>query len=88
MTCKKCLVSGRVQGVFYRETTRRQAEAAGLSGHAVNLSDGRVEVLLCGREQQVERVSQWLWQGSTFCSVTDVQCTDAESQTAVGFITA
>lgn len=88
MTCKKCLVSGRVQGVFYRETTRRQAEAAGLSGHAFNLPDGRVEVLLCGREQQVERLSHWLWQGSSFCSVTEVQCTDIESPAPVGFITA
>lgn len=87
MTCKKCIVSGRVQGVFYRETTRRQAEAAGLQGHAFNLPDGRVEVLLCGSDQQVEKMSRWLWKGSTFSKVSDVQCSETKAQDPVGFIT-
>ena len=87
MICKKCLVSGRVQGVFYREMTRRQAEAARLQGHAFNLPDGRVEVLLCGPEQHVEQISQWLWQGSTYSSVSDVQCKVIETHSPVGFTT-
>jgi len=87
MICKKCIISGRVQGVFYRETTRRQAVATGVQGHAINLPDGRVEVLLCGSALQVEQMSQWLWEGSTFSSVSDVRCSIINGQTADGFIT-
>ena len=49
MICKRFLVSGRVQGVFYRDSTRRQAQAQGISGWVRNLFDGRVEVLACER---------------------------------------
>ena len=49
MICKKCLVSGRVQGVFYRHTAARRAQELGVSGYAHNLADGRVEVLEIGR---------------------------------------
>ena len=43
--CRRYLVSGRVQGVFFRGATREQALALGLCGRATNLSDGRVEVI-------------------------------------------
>ena len=55
MVCRRCYVSGRVQGVFYRASTREQAERLGVTGHARNLPDGRVEVLACG-EQTVAHV--------------------------------
>ena len=45
MICKRCVVSGRVQGVYYRGSTARVAASLGVTGHAVNLADGRVEVL-------------------------------------------
>ena len=45
---RRCLVAGRVQGVFFRASTRARAEALGVAGHARNLPDGRVEVLACG----------------------------------------
>ena len=52
MVCKKCLVGGRVQGVFYRATAARRARELGIRGHARNLPDGHVEVLACGDETQ------------------------------------
>jgi acylphosphatase len=76
LIARRCLVSGRVQGVFYRASTRQQAEALGVTGYARNLADGRVEVLACGPKEAVEALCRWLWQGSPASSVTDVQLED------------
>jgi acylphosphatase len=75
--CKKCLVGGRVQGVFYRATAARRAAELGIRGHARNLPDGRVEVLACGSSQAVEAFVSWLWIGSSACKVTSVEASDA-----------
>ncbi len=72
--CKRCFVSGRVQGVFFRDTTRQQAEKLQLVGYAKNLTDGRVEVVICGSEVSVEKLSEWLWTGSVYSSVSKVDC--------------
>ncbi len=77
MICKKCLVSGRVQGVFYRASAARRARELGVRGHARNLPDGRVEVLACGEEQAVQSFIEWLWIGSSASKVTAVEVTDA-----------
>ena len=58
--CMRCLVAGRVQGVFFRASTRHQAQELGLSGHARNLPDGRVEVLICGNPRRVAKLQAWL----------------------------
>ena len=60
MVCKKCVIGGRVQGVFYRATAARRAQELGISGHARNLPDGRVEVLACGEEPAVSAFVSWL----------------------------
>jgi len=73
---KRCLIAGRVQGVFYRATTRLKALELGVQGHAKNLPDGRVEVLACGETEQIEQFVQWLWQGSPASHVTEVQVED------------
>lgn len=65
-------VSGRVQGVFYRASTREQALALGLTGHARNLPDGAVEVLACGDEQAIAELERWLWEGPAAARVADV----------------
>ena len=69
---RRCLVSGRVQGVWYRAATRERAVALGVTGHALNLADGRVEVLACGDPAAVDALCQWLWTGSPASQVTGV----------------
>jgi len=73
---KRCLVGGRVQGVFYRATAAERARELGLTGHAINLPDGRVEVLACGDADTVERFIEWLWIGSSASKVTSVEVTE------------
>ncbi len=75
---RRCLVAGRVQGVFYRASTRTRAEELGVTGYARNLPDGRVEVLACGDAAAVEALCQWLWRGSPASSVRDVVIEDVE----------
>lgn len=86
--CKRFLVSGRVQGVFFRASTRERAQALGLTGHAVNLPDGRVEVLACGEPDALDDMERWLWQGSSAAKVSDVVAeavsTDAPAQFTTG----
>ena len=89
MVCKKCLVGGRVQGVFYRATAAHRARELGIHGHARNLPDGRVEVLACGDEASVGIFVQWLWSGSSASKVTSVEVSDADPSSArPGFRTA
>lgn len=85
--CKKCFVTGRVQGVFYRETTRQEAEKLLLSGYAKNLPDGRVEVIMCGSETNVEKLCEWLWSGSDYSSVSNVYCEEIEDGKYKKFVT-
>lgn len=82
MICKKCLVSGRVQGVFYRGTAAQRARELGVRGYARNLPDGRVEVLACGEEEAVQTFVSWLWVGSSASKVTAVDVVDAAEQGA------
>ncbi len=77
LVCKKCLVGGRVQGVFYRATAARRAQELGVRGHARNLPDGRVEVLAYGEDAAVSAFLQWLWIGSSGSKVTSVEASEA-----------
>jgi acylphosphatase len=91
MICRRSFVSGRVQGVFYRATCVRKAEALGLTGYARNLADGRVEVLACGDEGAVNEFVEWLWEGSPASKVTDVateRADPAAAQRTAGFSSA
>jgi acylphosphatase len=90
MMCRRCLVDGRVQGVFYRATVARRAREMGITGYARNLPDGRVEVLACGEEAAVQAFVKWLWVGSSASKVTAVEVADAAldlSQIPTGFAT-
>jgi acylphosphatase len=69
---RRCLVSGRVQGVYYRASAAQRARAAGITGHARNLPDGRVEVLACGEHGAVGEFIAWLWIGPAAAKVSDV----------------
>ena len=72
-TAARFLVSGRVQGVAFRAYTRQQALALRLRGHALNLRDGRVEVLAVGEADAIDRLGEWLAQGPPLARVDDVQ---------------
>lgn len=74
--CKRCVVAGRVQGVFYRATAARRAGELAIRGYARNLVDGTVEVLACGEEGAVQVFVTWLWTGSSASKVTSVEVTD------------
>jgi acylphosphatase len=57
------VVSGKVQGVFFRASTAREARRLGVRGHALNLPDGRVEVLAIGNTAAVDELARWLHRG-------------------------
>ena len=78
------VVSGRVQGVAFRAYTRQQALLLGLRGHAVNLRDGCVEVLAAGDLVAIDRLGDWLWQGSPLARVEDVQRHEASTADVAG----
>ena len=85
--CQLFLVSGRVQGVFFRESTARQARRLGISGHALNLGDGRVEVLACGNASALSELEHWLWQGPPMARVDKVDQSSFAGDTPGGFTT-
>ncbi|MCG5502070.1 acylphosphatase [Ectothiorhodospira lacustris] len=82
----RCRVSGRVQGVYFRASTQRQAVSLGLRGHALNLPDGRVEVVVAGPADQVERLKAWLHEGPPQARVDQVSCEPFPGVVAEGFV--
>jgi acylphosphatase len=84
---RKVLVEGDVQGVFYRDECRREAERLGLAGSARNMPDGRVEVVLEGDQSAVEQMVSWCQQGSSRARVTDVEVNEEEPKGLSGFDT-
>lgn len=84
------IIHGRVQGVFFRETTCRQAKSLGLSGWVRNLADGTVETEFQGDQKAVESMLAWLAQGSTLSRVDRVESLERdpvseESEFAITF---
>ena len=85
--CLRCRVRGRVQGVFFRASTRQEARRLGLSGHARNLPDGSVEVLACGPAHALEALRDWLGRGPPAARVVSVACETVEVAAPEGFTT-
>jgi acylphosphatase len=83
--CIRCLVEGKVQGVFFRASAQQQARRLGVSGLARNLPDGRVEVLACGPTAAVDALRAWLQHGPPGASVTGVSCHPVEMESPGGF---
>ena len=67
------LISGKVQGVFFRASTRAEAEHLGVRGYAINLPDGRVEVLAVGPADAVRELAEWLCDGPPLANVLEVE---------------
>lgn len=80
-------VSGRVQGVYFRAHTRKQAQALELSGHAINLPDGRVEVVAAGSVASLEALERWLHRGSPAARVEQVESMSPPETVPPGFLT-
>ena len=77
---RRAVVRGRVQGVFFRDWTREQAEAAGVAGSVRNREDGAVEVILEGPADAVERVLAFSREGPDRARVDDVEVSEEEPQ--------
>lgn len=73
MKSLQCIVSGKVQGVYYRSWTFDQAESLGLRGWVRNLDDGKAEVLIQGDEAAAEEMKKRLRQGPPLSRVENVQ---------------
>lgn len=84
MICRRFLVSGRVQGVFYRASTQRQAQSQGLTGWVRNRIDGRVEVLACGDRQQLEAFEKWLEIGPDYAKVSKIKVINENTSSIPG----
>ena len=78
-------VSGRVQGVSYRASTRDAARDAGLDGWVKNLDDGRVEAVFEGSEASVERLIEWCHEGSPAADVDGVDAEYGDPEGVSGF---
>ena len=78
--CRRCYVSGRVQGVGFRFSTYQRGQALGLAVRARNLSDGRVEVIARGPEDALDALCQWLRSGPVHARVVDVSCESLSPQ--------
>ena len=70
---RRFTVSGRVQGVYFRASTREIAQQLGVRGYARNLADGTVEVLAVGAHASLDALEKWLWSGSPASRVDAVQ---------------
>ena len=73
MVAARFLVRGKVQGVWFRASTRDEALMLGLRGYASNLSNGDVEVLAVGDADAIDRLAVWLQQGPPMARVDAVQ---------------
>jgi len=78
-------VSGKVQGVYYRASTRDAAREAGVDGWVRNLRDGRVEAVFEGAEESVEALVEWCHEGSSAASVDDVEVEYEPPESVEGF---
>jgi acylphosphatase len=79
---RRCYVSGRVQGVYFRGSTRHMAGELGCRGYARNLPDGRVEVLVVGEPPAVQALIDWLWRGPPAAHVTSVEVQEIAAEDA------
>lgn len=72
VVARRYRVTGRVQGVFFRASTRETALGLNMTGRAINLADGRVEVIASGTEYAHRALLDWLHEGPPAASVTAV----------------
>ncbi|HKH22833.1 MAG TPA: acylphosphatase [Solirubrobacterales bacterium] len=85
MTRKRVVVTGRVQGVFFRDTARRRAEAAGVRGWVTNRSDGAVEAVFEGEPEAVDELVEFCRRGPSRAEVASIEIIEEEPEGLRGF---
>jgi acylphosphatase len=83
--CYRFTVSGRVQGVFFRQSTVDEARRLGISGWVRNLADGRVEGVACGEAEALAMLKAWLAHGPRFAKVQGVAWEVCDQAPLAGF---
>jgi acylphosphatase len=82
---KRVIVHGRVQGVFFRDTTRRMAESRGVAGWVRNNPDGSVEAAFEAEPAAVDEMVRFAHEGPRGAAVERVEVVDEEPEGATGF---
>lgn len=84
--CIRAQVFGKVQGVFYRDSTRAQANALGITGWVKNNRDGSVKLHACGSQEKIKSLIAWLHQGPPRAAVTEVVWAEIADERYQGFV--
>lgn len=79
------MIRGRVQGVFFRDTTRRRAESLGVAGWVRNRSDGAVEAVFEGDPEPVESMVRFAREGPEGAEVSDLEVAEEDPEGIQGF---
>jgi acylphosphatase len=82
---RRLRVTGRVQGVWFRESCREVADRLGVAGSVRNRADGSVEVLVEGPSQEVAALVAWCREGPPAADVTEVEVAEERPEGLVGF---
>lgn len=72
MKCLEIIITGKVQGVFFRKSAKEAAIKLGIKGQARNLPDGSVQIIACGENDNLEKLIQWCHHGSSAARVENV----------------
>lgn len=86
MVRKRVVVSGRVQGVWFRDSCREQAQRRRVAGWVRNNPDGAVEAVFEGADSDVAAMVDWVGHGPPRAVVTDVDVTEEQPDGLVGFV--
>lgn len=87
MRTVKIVISGVVQGVFFRKTCKQVADEMLISGHAINLHNGDVEVIAQGATELIDKLILWCHKGSPGAEVETVHVEEIDSVKLIGFVT-
>ena len=86
MIRRRVLISGRVQGVAFRDTCQRVATERGVAGWVRNLGDGRVEAVFEGYADRVDEMVEWVHAGPRLADVVDIAVQTEPAQGLTGFV--
>ena len=86
MICRRVVAHGLVQGVFFRDSCRREAQKAGVRGWVRNRPDGTVEALFEGSEDDVQRMLDWVRRGPAYARVERVDVIEEQPTGHTSFV--